>query len=189
MPPKQTITKEQILESAYEIVIEKGLQKINARNVAEKLKCSTQPIYWYFDNMPNLLHCVYLYINKRYIYEMFCVLEKQDFFEEMTKWLMTVVKKSRHLFSVLFYYNGYDDENLFDVMRSLVDNKEIISKIKTQYQLGENGARYLYNSCSNILWPSVRNIGRDNSFENDEQFIDFITSFFSDFIEFAKHKD
>lgn len=189
MPPKQTITKERILESAYEVVAEKGLQQITARNVAEKLRCSTQPIYWYFTNKQDFLHSVYLYINKRYINEMFCVLEKQDFFIEMTKWLMTIVKKSRHLFSVLFYYNGYDDENLFDVMRSLVDNKEIISKIKTQYQLGDKGARYLYNSCSNILWPSVRNIGRNDSFENDEQFIDFIISFFSEFIEFAKRKD
>lgn len=189
MPPKQTITKEHILESAYYIVIEKGLQQITARSVAAKLNCSTQPIYWYFSNKQELIHSVYLYINKRYIDEMFYILGKQDFFLEMTKWLMGIVNKSHHLFSILFYYNGFDDENLFDVMRSLIDDNEIISKLKKQYQLGDKGAKYLYSSCSNILWPSVRNIERDSSFENDEQFIDFITSFFDEFVEFAKLKD
>ncbi len=190
MPPKQIITKEQILKGACELVIENGLQQITARKVASKLNCSTQPIYWYYKNKQDFLHNIYQYINSHYISEMLCILDKQDFFIDMTKWLMSIAKKSHHLFSVLFYYNGFDDENLFDVMRSLIDNKEIISKLKTQYQLGDKGARYLYSSCSNILWASIdRQIGRNSSFKNDEQFIDFMSSFFSEFVEFAKHKD
>ncbi|MDE6442414.1 MAG: TetR/AcrR family transcriptional regulator [Clostridia bacterium] len=189
MPPKQIITKEQILESAYEIVIEKGLQQITARNVATKMKCSTQPIYWYFDNKQDFLHSVYLYINKRYIYEMFCVLEKQDFFVETTKWLINITKKSQYLFSVLFYFNGYDDDNLFDVMRNLVDDKEIITKLEIQYQLSNKGARYLYMRCC-VLWASVnRQIGKNSFFKNEDQFLDFMSSMFFEAIEFAKLKD
>lgn len=187
MPPKQSITRERILESAYEIVIEQGLQQITARNVAAKLRCSTQPIYWYFNNKQDFLHSVYLYINKRYIYEMFGVLEKRDFFIEMTKWLISISKQSQYLFSVLFYYNGYDDENLFDVMRNLIDDKEVVSKLKAQYQLGDNGARYLYIRCC-VLWASINRQIRSSFFETEEQFIDFMSSMFSEAIEFAKLK-
>lgn len=190
MPAKQVITREQILEGASKIVTEKGIQQITARNIASKLNCSTQPIYWYFKNKEDLLHDVYLYINKHYINEMFCILEKQDIFMEMTKWLMDIAKRSHHLFSVLFYYNGFDDENLFDVMRNLADNKDIISKFKEQYQLGNKGARYLYIYCSNILWPSVaRQIGKNSFFESDKKFIEFIKSSFSELIKIAKLKD
>ncbi|MCH5154906.1 MAG: TetR/AcrR family transcriptional regulator [Clostridiales bacterium] len=187
MPPKQSITKESILESAYEIVLEQGLQQITARNVAEKLKCSTQPIYWYFTNKQDFLHSVYLYINKRYIYEMLDILEKPDFFVEMTKWLISISKQSRYLFSVLFFYNGYDDENLFDVMRNLIDDKVMISKLKTRYQLGDEGAKYLYIRCC-VLWASINHQIRSNFFENEEQFIDFMSSMFSEAIESAKLK-
>lgn len=187
MPPKQSITKERILESACEIVIEQGLQQITARNVAAKLSCSTQPIYWYFDNKQDFLHSVYLYINKRYINEMFEILEKRDFFVEMTKWLISISKQSRYLFGVLFYYNGYDDENLYDVMRNLIDYKAMISKLKEQYQLGDKGASYLYIRCC-VLWASINQQIRSSFFETEEQFIDFMSSMFSEAIEFAKLK-
>lgn len=190
MPPKQTITKERILESAYEIVIERGLQQITARNVAEKLKCSTQPIYWYFKDKQEFLHDIYLYINQRYIHEMFFVLDKRDFFVEMTKWLINITKRSRYLFGVLFYYNGYDDENLFDVMRNLIDDKAVISKLRTRYQLSDNGARYLHMRCC-VLWASINNrqIGRNSFFKNEEQYLDFMSSMFFESIEFAKMKE
>lgn len=190
MPPKQIITKEQILDSAYRIVIKSGMEGITARNIAKQLNCSTQPIYWYFDNKEDLLHCVYLDINKRYIAKMFELLDKDDFFMGITKWLLDITQQSRYLFGVLFYYVGFDDENLFDVMRSLKDDAQIISKIKAIYHLGNNGAKYLYIACSNILWASVdRQIGRNTAFKTDEDFFDFMNSFFAEFIKIAKLKD
>lgn len=188
MPPKQSITKENILESACEIVIEHGLQHVTARNVAAKLGCSTQPIYWCFDNKQDFLHSVYVYINKHYIYEMIGILEKQDFFVEMTKWLISISKQSHYLFGILFYYNGYDDENLFDVMRNLIDDKVMIAKLKEQYQLSDEGAKYLHIRCC-VLWASINQQIRSSFFETEEQFIDFMSSMFSEAIEFAKLKN
>lgn len=45
---KKTITKEQILTAAYEVVATEGFSKFTARNIANKMKCSTQPIYLEF---------------------------------------------------------------------------------------------------------------------------------------------
>ena len=190
MPPKQVITKGKILESACEILIEKGIENITARNIATKLNCSPQPIYWYFEDKQDLLHKVLLYVNEKYIEEMIGVLDKQDFFVEMIKWLIGISKKSRHLFSLLFYYNGYNDENLFDVMRDLVDNRVIIDRIKTTYHLGDNGAEYLYMRCC-VLWAGVnsRRMRKGSFIRSEEEYIDFMKAMFDEAVEFAKRKN
>lgn len=54
MPAKKQISKEAILQAALKIVRECGLNAVNARNIAKKLKCSTQPIYLSFTGMDEL---------------------------------------------------------------------------------------------------------------------------------------
>ncbi len=54
MPPKIQITKEQILNCAIQIVKEKGMQDLNARNLANALGCSVHPIFRTFNNMDEL---------------------------------------------------------------------------------------------------------------------------------------
>lgn len=54
MARKKTITKNQILNAAYEVVSTEGFSKFTARNIANKMKCSTQPIYLEFKNMDDL---------------------------------------------------------------------------------------------------------------------------------------
>ncbi len=51
MPPKSKITKEDIILAALDIVRESGADALNARALAGKLGCSTQPI---FSNYPGM---------------------------------------------------------------------------------------------------------------------------------------
>lgn len=54
MPPKIKTTKEAIVKTALDIVREKGIDAINAREIARKLDCSTQPIFFNFNSMEEL---------------------------------------------------------------------------------------------------------------------------------------
>lgn len=51
MPPKAVITKDKVLQASFQLVQEQGIEVLTARNVALKLKCSTQPIYSAFESM------------------------------------------------------------------------------------------------------------------------------------------
>lgn len=51
MPPKIKFTKEQIIESAVELVREQGAESLSARNLASRLGCSPQPIFSCFEGM------------------------------------------------------------------------------------------------------------------------------------------
>ena len=54
MPPKAKINKEMILDAAVAIVREQGHEMINARTIAERLGCSTQPVLYYFKTIDEI---------------------------------------------------------------------------------------------------------------------------------------
>mgnify|MGYP004513027767 FL=1 len=54
MPAVRKVSKEQIIDAVVEVLRDDGFSAINARSVAKKLGCSTQPIYFSFKNMDEL---------------------------------------------------------------------------------------------------------------------------------------
>ena len=58
MPPKIKTTKEEIITAAVEIVRELGAGEINARTIAARLNCSTQPVFSNFASMEELRFAV-----------------------------------------------------------------------------------------------------------------------------------
>ena len=52
--PKQRITKEMVVDAAFEISRKNGIDKATMKTIAEKLGCSVQPIYSYCQNMDGL---------------------------------------------------------------------------------------------------------------------------------------
>ena len=54
MPPKVKVTKDMVIDAAFEIAREAGAENINARTVAKKLNCSTQPVMYHFATIEEL---------------------------------------------------------------------------------------------------------------------------------------
>lgn len=54
MPAKKKITHDMILEAALELLKEQGYEAVTIKQLASKLKCSTQPVYLSFSGMDEL---------------------------------------------------------------------------------------------------------------------------------------
>lgn len=54
MPAKRKIQKEDILKASISIISHEGLNALNARKLAKKLGCSTQPLFYIYENMDDL---------------------------------------------------------------------------------------------------------------------------------------
>lgn len=54
MPAIAKVTKEMIIEAAFEIAKEMGAENINARTVSQKLSCSTQPVLYHFKTVEDV---------------------------------------------------------------------------------------------------------------------------------------
>lgn len=59
MPPKVKVTEKMILDAAFEIVRISGHESLNARTIAEYLKCSTQPVLYNFKTVDDIREAVY----------------------------------------------------------------------------------------------------------------------------------
>lgn len=56
--PKQRITKEMVVNAAFELARSGGIEQVMVKNIADKIGCSVQPIYSYCKNMEGLRHDV-----------------------------------------------------------------------------------------------------------------------------------
>ena len=54
MPAIAKVTKEMIVEAAFEIAREMGADNITARTVSQKLGCSTQPVLYHFERIEDV---------------------------------------------------------------------------------------------------------------------------------------
>ena len=54
MSAVKKVSREEIVNAAIEVLRDGGFSSVNARSVAKKLGCSTQPIYFSFKNMEEL---------------------------------------------------------------------------------------------------------------------------------------
>jgi AcrR family transcriptional regulator len=66
MPPKAKITKEDMIAASLAIVRESGIAALNARAIAQKLNCSTQPIFSNYSTMEDLRADVMLSAKRLY---------------------------------------------------------------------------------------------------------------------------
>ena len=57
---KAKITKEMIVDTAFEIVRKEGADKVTARSISEQLNCSTQPVLYYFSTVEDIKKAVYI---------------------------------------------------------------------------------------------------------------------------------
>lgn len=55
MARKETITKEAIMQAAFDILQEEGIEQVSARKLAVKAGCSTQPIFRVYKGMEELI--------------------------------------------------------------------------------------------------------------------------------------
>ncbi len=60
MARKESITRDMLLEAAFEMVKEEGIENLTARKLAAKTGCSTQPIFRTFRNMEEVTEEVFL---------------------------------------------------------------------------------------------------------------------------------
>lgn len=110
MVRRKVYTKDQILKASYNIVLKEGFSGITARNVADKMGISTQPIYLEFKNMDDLkvslLMLIYAELEKHYYSRQ----STGDSVIDMGLNVIEFAKKDRKLFMYMYIDpHGYGD--------------------------------------------------------------------------------
>lgn len=170
MPPKPKITKEMIVDAAFEIARKTGAENINARSVSKELNCSTQPVMYHFATIEELKRAAYA---------------KADNYH--TEYLMKIEKPQRgvilgiglnyirfaieepHLFRFLFQ-SGFVTENNF---LQMIDSEEllpVLSAMQKAIDMSIEQTKKVFLTIS-LFAHGYASIIANNSLEYDEKLI------------------
>ena len=130
MPTRIRISKDMILDAAFEIVRQEGMEKLSNRELANKLKCSIRPIYYQFKNVEEMQKELYMKI-EQYFYKFLL----DNMVKEIPKYKQVGInyikfaQKEKKLFQALFMTETGLTPDAF-VLKAGKDYKEIEKLIK-----------------------------------------------------------
>ena len=138
MPKKIRISKDRILEAAFEIVKNDGMEKLSNRELANKLNCSIRPIYYQFENVEEMQKELYKKIEK-YFYKFLMDYMVDDIpkYKQIGINYIKFAKKEKKLFQTLFMSEFGLTPNAF-ISKEGKDYKEIEKLIKISTNLKDN---------------------------------------------------
>lgn len=140
MPPKPKITKENVLKTALELTREKGYEYVSARSLAERLQCSTQPIFRIYKNMDMLKKDLFEYTNNIYFSE---YLTNCGLGENPGLRYISFARTERNLFKMMFMGNNIVSKDFIELV-SGSDNDQIIKSIPALKNLSEIKVKELF---------------------------------------------
>ena len=137
MPTQIKISKEMILDAAFEIVRQYGMEKLSNRELANKLKCSIRPIYYQFENVEQMQKELYEKIEK-YFYKFLLdhMVEGIPQYKQVGINYIKFAKQEKKLFQTLFMSEIGLTPNAF-VSKAGKDYNEIEKLIKISTNLQE----------------------------------------------------
>ena len=137
MPTKIKISKDMILDAAFEIVRKDGMEKLSNRELASKLKCSIRPIYYQFENVEEMQKELYMKI-EQYFYKFLLdnMIEGMPQYKQVGINYIKFAKKEKKLFQTLFMTDTGLTPDAF-VAKDGEEYKEIEKLIKISANLKE----------------------------------------------------
>lgn len=146
MPPKAKITKEMIIEKAFQIARKEGTDKITARRIAEGLNCSTQPVLYHFATVEEIKSEVYRKADE--YHTAYLMNADSDYEDPMLTIGMNYIrfaKEERYLFHLLFQSNEFSGTTIIDLLE-LEELQPMIQILAREAELTEEKAKEVFST-------------------------------------------
>lgn len=127
MPPKEKVSKAQVQETAFEMTREMGFNEVTARKLAERLGCSTQPIFRAYENMDELRTDLFFMSTEYFTDYMFSKKNRnQPSYLSVGMAYIEMALNERHLFELIASVNDYG----VDALTGIMDREEMAEFIE-----------------------------------------------------------
>ena len=169
MPTKIRISKDMILDAAFEIARQEGMEKLSNRELAKKLKCSIRPIYYQFENVEEMQKELYIKIEK-YFYKFLLdhMVEGIPKYKQIGINYIRFAKKEQKLFQILFMSETTLTPNAF-VSKTGEDYEEIEKLVRISTNLNNEEIKAFHTKMW-IFCHGIASLVANNTINlNDEQ--------------------
>ena len=117
MARKITITKDFIVNTAFQMAKQEGIEQVTARKLAAKAECSTQPIFRSYENMEELHLELFRMANAffTFYYERFPK-DQAEPFVNLAYAYIQFAKEERNLFKFLFFPERSYGKSTYEIL-------------------------------------------------------------------------
>ena len=135
MARKETITKRDIQEAAFDLVCEEGMKNLTARKLAQKIGCSTQPIFRVYENMDELTQETF-HKAKKYFGDFYAAFPKLETlpFVDLGLCYISFAQKEPNLFQSLFLTKDRYENTLYDLLNE--NSMTVVKEINKAKEIG-----------------------------------------------------
>ena len=147
MPPKPKFTKEQIVQTALEVVSQKGVEALTAKELGDALGSSARPIFTVFNSMKEVQDEVRAAAMHRF--ESFAEqkLPGMPLFKQVGMQMVLFGAREPKLYQLLFMQENRNAVSFDDVFGALGPTAETcIGLIREEYGMSEQEAKLLFEN-------------------------------------------
>ena len=181
MARKESITKQMIIDGAFELLKKEGVEAVTARKLAAHIGCSTQPIFRVYENMDELLK--ELFERSRAYYEDFCNSNKNSYdtpFVSLGINYIRFAKQEQNLFKLLFL-SGNKDNTLYELINGK-ENAFVMKEIKKIPNLNMDNVELIFTKVF-IFMHGMAGMTRTGEFDlSDKEAEDMLKDAIKGFI-------
>ena len=141
--PKQKITKEMVVNAAFELARQGGMEQVLVKNIAERLGCSVQPIYSYCKNMEGLRHDVMERVTDFVKEYAAARVVPDDLFRSTGQAYIQIAKEEPHIFKMFLLHQREGISSLEDLYRAET-NPQVAGFIARELNISESQAKRLH---------------------------------------------
>ena len=169
MPAIAKVTKEMIIDAAFEIAKEMGAENITARTVSQKLRCSTQPVLYHFKTIEDVriaAHKKGIEFHINYITNLSGKYERPML--EVGMRHIQIAVEQKNLFRFLFHSNYYTDISLSDWLTE-ENFSSIFSILKIQTKVDKRKAHSIFSQIF-LVTHGIASLLASNAMVYDEAY-------------------
>lgn len=148
MPPKPKFTRQEVVDAATELIRQKGIEALTARELGATLGSSARPIFTVFRNMEELISEVRIEVRNRFEKEVMTAFDYTPAFKQFGMRMVKFATEEPKLFQFLFMKEHDDDSDFGVVFGELGEHaKKCIGCIKKDYGVNDEEAEILFQQA------------------------------------------
>ena len=156
MPPKPKFTKDEIVQAALEVVSQKGVEALTAKELGDALGSSARPIFTVFRSMKEVQDEVRAAAMRRFERFAAQTLPDMPLFKQVGMQMVLFGAKEPKLYQLLFMQDNHNAASFDDVFGALGPTAETcIQSLRNAHGLTEAESRLLFET----VWIYTFGIG------------------------------
>jgi AcrR family transcriptional regulator len=169
MPAVAKVTKEMIIEAAFEVAKELGAENITARTVSQKLGCSTQPVLYHFKTIEDVRIAAHKKASEFHIDYVTNLSGKYErpMLEVGMRYIQFAVEE-KNLFRFLYHSNYYTGVSLSDWLTGKIFDS-LFPILRRQARVDERQAYSIFSQIV-LVTHGIASLLANNAMVYDEAY-------------------